>query len=151
VRVEVAGGSLRRMAGEPFAALGKDLPAEVDTRELSVGELRREIRAVEASGYDATAYRVDLYAKLATPLACIVLPALALFFALGGPPYPNPALTLLFSFGIALGYVLGGGVGQSLGYGGALPPPLAGTAPTLLLLLLAIYLAWRAVAPGRGG
>jgi lipopolysaccharide export system permease protein len=150
VRVEVAGGALRRMVGEPFAELGKDLPAEVDTRELSVGELRSEIRAVEASGYDATPYRVDFYAKLATPLACIVLPAIAFFFALGGPPYPNSALTLLFSFGIALGYVLGGGVGQSLGYGGALPPALAGTGPTLLLLLLAVYLGWRVVAPGRG-
>jgi LPS export ABC transporter permease LptG len=151
VRVEVVGGTLRRVAGEPFAELGTDLPAEVDTRELSVGELRREIRAVEASGYDATAYRVDFYAKLATPLACIVLPALALFFALAGPPCPNPAVMLLFSFGIALGYVLGGGVGQSLGYGGALPPVLAGTGATLLLLLLAIYLGWRVMAPGRGG
>jgi lipopolysaccharide export system permease protein len=151
VRVDVAGQALRRAAGEPFAELGTDLPAEVDTRELSVGEVRREIRAVETSGYDATPYRVDFYAKLAAPLACIVLPALAFFFALGGPPYPNPALTLLFSFGIAFGYVLGAGVGQSLGYGGALPPVLAGTGPTLLLLLLAIYLGWRVVAPGRGG
>ena len=151
VRVEVADHALRRVASDPFAELGKDLPAEVDTRELSVGELRREIRAVETSGYDATPYRVDLYAKLATPLACIVLPALALFFALGGPPYPNPAFTLLFSFGIALGYVLGAGVGQSLGYGGALPPALAGAGPTLLLLLLAIWLGWRAAALGRGG
>jgi lipopolysaccharide export system permease protein len=149
VRVEVVDGELRRAPSERFAELGDDLSAEVDTRELSAGELLREIRDVEASGYDATTYRVDFYAKLAAPLACVVLPALALLFALGGPPYPNPALTLLFSLFVAVAWVLGAGVGQSLGYAGTLPPALAGAGATLLLLLLAVGLSGRAFLLGR--
>lgn len=149
VRVELVDHSLSLVAAQPFAELGDDVPAEVDTRELSVGELRREIRAVEESGYDATPYRVDFYAKLATPFACFVLPALALFFALRGPPYPNPAHTLLFSITIAVGYVLATGVSQSLGYGGALPPPVAGGGPTLLLFALSILMARQAFGFGR--
>ena len=149
VRVELVDHALRRVAAQPFAELGDDVPAEVDTRELSVGELSREIRAVEESGYDATPYRVDFYAKLTTPLACFVLPALALLFALRGPPYPNPAYTLLFSITVAVGYVLATGVSQSLGYGGALPPAVAGAGPTLLLFALSILLGRRAFGFGR--
>jgi len=151
VRVELVDHVLRRVAAQPFAELGDDVPAEVDTRELSVGELRSEIRAVEESGYDATPYRVDFYAKLTTPLACFVLPALALFFALRGPPYPNPAYTLLFSVTVAVGYVLATGVSRSLGYGGALPPIVAGAGPTILLFVLSILLGRRAFGFGRAG
>jgi LPS export ABC transporter permease LptG len=150
VRVELDDSTLRRVSAQLFAELGDDVPAEVDTRELSVGELRREIRVVEESGYDATPYRVDFYAKLTTPLACFVLPALALFFALRGPPYPNPAHTLLFSITLAVGYVLSTGVSQSLGYGGALPAPVAGAGPTLLLFALSVVLGRRSFGFGRG-
>jgi len=150
VRVEIDDHELHRVAAERFTELGDDLSAEVDTRELSFAELRDEIRAVEASGYTAIPYRVDLYAKLAAPLACLVLPTLALAFALAGPPYPNPASTLLFSFFIAVGYVLGTGIARSLGYGGALPPALAGAGPTLLLAALAVGLGLRMARFARG-
>ena len=58
------------------------MPAEVDTRNLSTSELRAKIREVEAAGYESTVLRVDYWAKLAAPIACLLLPALALFFAL---------------------------------------------------------------------
>jgi lipopolysaccharide export system permease protein len=104
---------------------------------LSVAELAREITEVEQEGYDATTYRVDYHAKLADPLACVVLPAVVLFFAVTGPPFPGPAQTLLVSGILGVVYILSSGVAASLGYGGAVPPALGGWGPTGLFAALA--------------
>jgi lipopolysaccharide export LptBFGC system permease protein LptF len=66
-----------------------------------------------------------------------------LFFALGGPPYPGPAQTLLVSGMLAVAYILLTGVGASLGYRGSLPPLVGGWAPTLAMAGLAGGLAAR--------
>lgn len=147
--VEIGPDRIRRVPAPTSAELDAAVPTELHTKQLSLGELRAEIREVEESGYDATPYRVDLYARRAAPLACLVLPALALFFALGGPPFPSPPLTLLFSMGVAVTHILLTGVGASLGYGGALPPPVAGLAPTGLLVLVVLGLLLR--VPGVRG
>lgn len=130
--------------------LGAGVPAEVDTMHFSVGELRREIRQVREEGYDPAVYEVDLHAKLAAPVACLVLPALALLFAVSGPPHPRPALSLVVSAVAAVTYVLASGVSASLGYGGVLPPWLAGWAPTAAFALAAAWLAWRLRGFGSG-
>jgi lipopolysaccharide export LptBFGC system permease protein LptF len=67
----------------------------------------------------------------------------ALFFAIGGPPFPGPALTLLTSTALGVGYILLTGVCASLGYGGFLPPSLAGWAPLAALAALTGVLARR--------
>ena len=136
-------GLFAQVEGPAFARIGEAIQADVDTRHLSIGELRAEIAEVEASGLDATHYRVDLFVKLASPVACIVLPALALFFAVGGPPHPSSALTLMLSAVVAVAYVLLTGVGTSLGYGGAVAPLVAGWTPTVLFGVLAAYLGLR--------
>ena len=143
VRVERRDGGLVRVDGPAYAQIGEAIQADVNTRHLSVGELAAEIEDVEARGLDATHYRVDLFVKLASPVACLVLPALALFFAVGGPPHPSPATTLVFSAVSAVAYVLLTGVGQSLGYGGKLPTWFAGWAPTLVFAALAGYFGLR--------
>ena len=112
-----------------LAALGQDLPAEVDTSHLTLAALRREIRDVEESGFDATIFRVDLHQKLASPLACLVLPALGLLLATAGPPFWTPAQTLVLSALQAVGYLLLSGVATSLGYGRFVPPLVAGWGP----------------------
>lgn len=142
-RAEVSGSRVRVVAPRAYADLGEDLPAELDTMHLSVGQLADEIVAVEADGYDATALRVDFHVKLADALACIVLPASVLFFAVGGPPFPGPALTLLVSGAIALGYVLLTGIGTSLGYGGSISPPVGGWGPTAIMAGVLLWLARR--------
>jgi lipopolysaccharide export system permease protein len=136
-------GQLARVSGPTSVRIGEAIQADVDTRHLSIGQLQDEIAEVEASGLDATHYRVDLFVKLASPVACIVLPALALFFAVGGPPHPSSALTLVLSAVVAVAYVLLTGVGTSLGYGGAIAPAVAGWTPTALFALLAAYLGLR--------
>ena len=143
IGVEVVDSAVRYTTPRPIAELGERVPEDVETTELSGLELRAEIAELEQAGYDATPLRVDYYAKLATPLACLVLPGLALFFAVGGAPTPGPALTLVFGMGVAVAYVLLVGAAASLGYAGLIPPWLAGLGPTLLLGLLAAALAAR--------
>ncbi|MGH7960347.1 MAG: LptF/LptG family permease, partial [Candidatus Binatia bacterium] len=143
VRVEISDQGLRRMTADPRAQLGEVPGTTVDTMHLGVRQLARQIHDAEVNGYDATTYRVDFHVQLATPLSCLLLPAVALFFAIGGPPFPSPAVTLLVGGGLAVSYVLLTGVGASLGYGGFLPPIIAGWGPTASLALLASALAVR--------
>jgi LPS export ABC transporter permease LptG/LPS export ABC transporter permease LptF len=136
-RVEIVGDRVRRVTPQRFAELGETLAAKVDTMHLSVAALAREIDEVEAGGYDATAFRVDYHAKLAEPLACVLLPAVVMFFAVTGPPFPGPAQTLLVSGIVGVAWILFSGVSASLGYGGALPPALGGWGPALVFGSLA--------------
>lgn len=142
-KVEVSDGALRRSPAPGLVELDERPPADVSTIRMSVAQLRALIREAGHAGLDTTPYRVDLWAKLAAPFACVVLPALALLFATGGPPYPTPALTLLVGFTLAVAYVLLTGIGTSLGYGRYLPPAVAGAAPVVLLALLAAWLSSR--------
>jgi lipopolysaccharide export system permease protein len=104
---------------------------------------------VEASGYDSTAFRVDYFVKWAAPLGCIVLPALALFFAIGGPPFPSSSLTVSLSVIVAVSFVLLTGVGASLGYGGVVTPFIAGWGPPGLFAALALLAGLRLRNLGR--
>jgi LPS export ABC transporter permease LptG len=142
-RIEVAADGPKQVPADTFTKLGEDLAAEVSSSGLSIRELRHEIRVVERRGYDATPYRVDLQVKLAAPLACVILPALALLFAVGGPPFPRPAQILLLSAAVGVVHLLLSAVGTSLGYRGAVSPMLAGWGPAGALLAVAMYLAAR--------
>ena len=143
VRIRISENGLQREPAEPLIRLGEAPDIRLDTMHLSVWQLAREIIGTEMAGYDVTTYRVDLNVKYAAPLACILLPAIVLFFALHGPPFPGPAVTLLVSTVLGVGYVLLTGVCASLGYGGTLSPALAGWGPALGALLLAGAFAWR--------
>jgi lipopolysaccharide export system permease protein len=136
-------GLLERAPGPEFAALWEGVPVETDARNLSVAALREEIRWAEEHGYDASRLRVDLAAKLAAPFACFVLPAVVFLYALSGPPYPRTASALVVSVALGVGSTLLNDVSESLGYGGAVPPWLAGWAPTALFGALSIHLLVR--------
>jgi len=142
-RIEVSADGPRFVAADTFVELGHDLTARVEASEFTIDELRREIREVDRRGYNATPYRVDLQTRLASPLACVVLPLLALIFAVGGPPFPRPAQILVFSAAVGVSHILLTAVGTSLGYGGAVAPLVAGWGPIGVLLLVATALALR--------
>ncbi|MCH2169582.1 LptF/LptG family permease [Myxococcota bacterium] len=142
-RVELFGGSPRVVPAPEYLRLGEALPAEVDTMHYSAGELRVEAEAVESAGYDASVLRTDYHVKLAGVLACIVLPAVVMFYAVGGPPFPGPAQTLMASGIIGVGYILLTGVGASLGHGRAIPPVAGGWGPLAVLGLIGGYFGHR--------
>jgi lipopolysaccharide export system permease protein len=136
-RIEISENGFRETPAETRVQLGEAPTETLDTMRLGVRELAHQIYEAEANGYDATIYRVDFHVKLAAPLACLLLPAIALFFAVSGPPFPGPALTVLVSIAVGVGQVLLTGICASLGYGGFLPPSLAGWTPSLALAILA--------------
>jgi LPS export ABC transporter permease LptG len=142
-RIVLEDGVVREMSGPRYATLGEALPARVDTMHLSVAALGREIAEVEADGRDATPYRVDQQVKLAQPLACIILPALVLFFAVGGPPFPGPAQNLLVSGIVGVSYILLTGVSASFGYGGMISPVFGGWGPNIVFSLAAGFFGLR--------
>jgi lipopolysaccharide export system permease protein len=142
-RVEIGEDGPRRVRGARIARLWEGVPVEVDTKNLSVGELREEIGYVEEDGLDATVFRVDLYSKIAVPLGCLVLPAVAFFFAVSGPPYPTTAASLVVSVLVAVSSVLLSGISSSLGYRKLLPPLVAGMTPTVVFSLFALYFGLR--------
>jgi LPS export ABC transporter permease LptG len=141
--ITIVDGVVREVPAPRYATLGEALPAKVDTMHLSVAALDREIAELEADGLNATAYRVDLQVKLAEPLACIILPALVLFFAVGGPPFPGPAQNLLVSGIVGVSYILLTGVSVSFGAGGRIPPAVGGWGPNIVFSLVAGYFAFR--------
>jgi lipopolysaccharide export system permease protein len=143
VRIEISDRGFREIPAETRIRLGEAPTEPLDTMQLGVRELSRQIHDAEASGYDATIYRVDFHVKLAAPAACLLLPVVALLFAVGGPPFPGPAVMLLVSIVVGISYILLTGVCASFGYGGALPPVLAGWGPSIGYAVLAGFLAQR--------
>lgn len=142
-RWAIDAGGIHPEPAEPIVQLGRDAVVEVEGEHLSIADLRREIAVLRDRGLDPTAFRVDLAIKLASPLACLLLPALALLFAAGGPPFPTPVHTLVASAVAGGGWVLAAAVGASLGYGGAVSPWLAGFGPVAILGAVALVLASR--------
>ncbi|MBI3248223.1 MAG: LptF/LptG family permease [Deltaproteobacteria bacterium] len=144
-RVTISDRGVQEMPAETRIQLGEAPEESVDTMQFGVGDLARYIRDTEVHGYDATGYRVDFHVKLAAPLACILLPAIAMFFSIAGPPFPPPAVTLLVTTVVGVGQVLLTGVCASLGYGGFLPPSIAGWLPSVGFVCVAGALARRSL------
>jgi lipopolysaccharide export system permease protein len=143
VRIGISDQGLATLPAASRVQLGEAPSTTLDTMHLNARQLGHAIREAEATGYSATPYRVDFHTKLAAPFACLLLPTVALFFAITGPPFPGPAVTILMSSGLGVGYILLTGVSASLGYGTVLPPLLAGWGPALMLTALAVVLAMR--------
>jgi lipopolysaccharide export system permease protein len=149
IRSEVTDTGVVQLDAGPFAKLGEEVPAEVDTRQLSMQELRGEIQFIEDAGQNANSLWVDYWSKLSAPVACLLLPALALFFAVAGPPHPSSATTLVLSVIVSITYILLTGVGTSLGYGEKLSPFVAGFASTMAFGVLTLYLGMRLRGTGQ--
>jgi lipopolysaccharide export system permease protein len=142
-RLEISGSGVRTSEAATRVHLG-GVATELDTMHLDVRGLRDEIRRARADGYGATAFEVELQARLAAPFACILLPLVAILSALGGRGRGSAARSLMLATVLAVGFTLLDDVSLSLGYGERLPPAVAAWAPTSALGLLCLGVAWRA-------
>ena len=114
----------------------------VKSEEMSFSRLLKYIRKVESQGYDATKYRVDLYAKTAFPFICLILSLLGSGLALRGST--KDGLAISFAYGIITAFIYWSFYSfcLSLGYGNILPPLLAAWIANLIFFCaagLAIY------------
>ena len=128
---------------ERLVEFDEEAPTEVETAHLTPGELRTRIAKLALEGPREAHYRTDLQMKLAAPLACLLLPLIALFFAATGPPFPRPVHTLIASAIIAVGHALTTSVAGSMGHGGSLSPWLAGWTPSILFGSIGLFMGIR--------
>ena len=118
---------------EPFQKIRRD------SDEMSYTELRNYIQKIQSSGYDATRYLVDLYAKLSTPLLNLIMVLIGVPFALKTSRSGGVALSIGISVFIAFVYGMVYYIFLSFGKSGVLPPLVAVWTPTLLFGLAGIF------------
>jgi lipopolysaccharide export system permease protein len=110
---------------------------------MSYAELSEYVRKLEAAGFHARKYMVELYAKLAFPLVNLIMVLVAIPFALQAP-----RSTRLFGVGLAIaimvGYMVVHQAAVALARADLLPPLLAAWTANVIFLGLGLSLLARA-------
>lgn len=138
------GGKIRTI---PYAELELNLAESWDSfqkierkaGEMSYTELRDYIQKIQVSGYDATRYLTDLYAKLSYPFLNLIMVMIGIPFALKTGRSGGIALGIGVSVMIGFLYGVTFYVFLSFGKSGVLPPLLAAWSPTFLFGLAGIF------------
>lgn len=93
------------------------------TEEMNFNELYGFINKIETEGYDATPYRVDLWAKIAFPFACIIMCMVGTGIAVSvNSGKGGLTVGIALGIGAAFLYWIFYSFCLSLGYGEMLPP-----------------------------
>lgn len=108
------------------------------SEEMSFTELADYMHKVEEEGYDATNYRVDLYAKVAFPFVCIIMCLVGVSIGIRRQIGDMLPFGVALGIGIAFLYWIFYSFCVSLGYGGMIPPLIAVWTANLIFLCLAI-------------
>lgn len=109
------------------------------SEEMNFGELHDYILDVESEGYDATPYRVDLYAKFALPFACLILSIIATGLSVKRRLSEGLAISIALGIGTVFLYWVFHSFCISLGYGGMLPPVIAAWVANIIFLSLGFF------------
>jgi len=109
---------------------------EQESAEMSYSSLSKYIFKVETEGYDATKYRVDLYAKTAYPFVCLIMSLFGSGIALRGKTREGMAVS--FAYGIITAFCYWGVYSfcLSLGYGDMIPPMIAAWAANMIFVCI---------------
>lgn len=107
--------------------------------EFSFFELRRQISDMKGKGIDATAYEVDLQAKLALPFISVLVVLLATPFAIKNQRTGGLALSFGTATVIGFSYWVLAAFCISLGHSAALPPWAAAWLPNAVFAMVGIF------------
>ena len=108
--------------------------------ELNFAQLRHLSRRMQQEGLEVTRYRVDMFSRLATPLACLVMAFVAIPFALQKSRNVNLALGISISVLIGVAFFIVQSTLIALGYSGTLPPFVSAWSANIVFLLLGLFL-----------
>jgi lipopolysaccharide export system permease protein len=112
-----------------------------DSEEMNFVELWEYVRKLKSSGYKVVRYEVDLYGKLATPLACLLMVMIATPLSITNVRSGGAARGIALAVLIAAVYWALMSSGRALGRSGTLDPLYAawlGNAAFALLATLSI-------------
>jgi lipopolysaccharide export system permease protein len=112
---------------------------DLQSREMSYGELKTYIQRIQSAGYDSTRYLVDLYAKISYPFLSLIMVLIGIPFALKTGRSGGVALSVGISVLIGFAYAVTFYIFLSFGKSGVLPPLLAAFTPTLVFGLAGIF------------
>ncbi len=115
------------------------------SEEMNSSELLDYIGQVESEGYDATPYRVDVYAKFAQPVALVLLLFVAASLAVQRRVRDSLVLLVAGGGGVFFCYWVLHSFCMSIGYGGILPPFLAAWGANLVFAAAGVFRAVRVV------
>jgi lipopolysaccharide export system permease protein len=110
-----------------------------NSEEMGYWELRTYIQKIQASGYKATRYLVDLHSKLSTPFLNFIMVLIGIPFALKTSRSGGVALSIGISVMIGFTYGVIYYIFISFGKSGVFPPFLSCWIPTLLFGLAGIF------------
>ena len=115
---------------------------DLQSEEMSYGELSHYIVDLRQSGFDTMRLRVQLMRKIAAPLVTLVMAILAVPFAL--TMGKRGSLTGIgTAIGVAISYWVVEGIFAAMGNVNTLPPLLAAWSPDLLFGMAGAYLLLR--------
>jgi len=107
--------------------------------DLSWKELLRYVNKIEGEGFSATPYRVDLYTRIQSPLATLVLALLGILVALRQGMHEGIASGVGISLVVAFAFIAVSNVGISLASAGSLSPALGVWAGNIIFGALFCY------------
>lgn len=113
---------------------------EKGTEKMSYRELSVYAENLERKGYDTTRYRVDLHAKLAYPLAILIMSLIATPFALMVGRRGGLGTGVVISVIVGYLYWVVFSLCVALGHGGTLPPIIAAWTANVLFAIAGGYL-----------
>ncbi len=114
-----------------------------DVETMGYAELRRYIQKLQAEGYDATRYIVDLHGKIAFSLVSLILAVIGISFSLHSERSGSIAQGIGAGLAIGFSYWLVFAFGMSLGRSGTLPPVAAAWFGNILFGCVSSVLLWR--------
>lgn len=125
---------------EPFLFLPEDIKRVVKkSEEMNILELLEYIKNIENEGYDASAYKVDMYTKLAFPFVCFVMCLVGTGVGGRGKIRESLAVSICFGIGIAFFFWIFYSFCLSLGYGEMLPPFVAAWSANFVFLCFGLF------------
>ena len=130
---------LKLELSKTIAAIGRKLKEH----EMSIDEIKARILKMRQEGKNPIPLQVELHKRYALPFACVV------FGLIGVPLGIQPRRSgrshgFVFSIMILLGYYVSLSACEMLALRGAIPPFMAGWAPTFLFAALGAYLLVKA-------
>ncbi len=149
ITTSFAPGEFPKLEASDFKAM--DMPEEPENfmtvqknaENMGFRELRKYIQEIQADGYDATSYLVDMHAKLAFPLINIIMAILGIASSISWERRGGIAQGLATGIMIGFSYWIFFAFLVSLGRAGALPPLLAAWTTNILFGGAAGYLFLR--------